>query len=65
MRYQIEIANKELYDKGNYEFAMSKMTGDIDRAHKGYSNTKRDYGSALYVRLVDLEKDVVLAKNYK
>jgi len=65
MRYRIEIANKILFDRGGYDFAMSKEIETPENAQYAFTGMVRDYGEAVYIRLVDLKHNKIIRSTLK
>ena len=63
MKYEIQIANKELLKRGEGGFAMSKLTDDLDRAFTVFNDTKKDYGHALVVRVINKDNGLVIIES--
>ena len=63
MKYEVQIANKELLKRGEGGFAMSKMTDDLDRAFNIFNETNEDYGHALLVRIINSDNGLVIIES--
>jgi len=64
MKYEVQIANRGLLKSGKGEFAMLKMTDDLDHAFNSFNKAKEgEFGEKLLVRIINTDNRLVIIES--